>query len=336
MSQEINFQELIQIEYVNKTCDLLICIPTFNSFDITKDTIQSFISQVGLKSDILVTGPSGDIDKLRVLFPQINYVLTKDNYGSSGNQLINIFIVKKYGYKYFLLNDNDAKFKENTSLVKMLNNLKKNNLLVTYPILISQKFGIESKKFAFCTFHCCLYNSEILNKIESYFDFNYFLFFDDTSFLIKLKKFKDRIQATEVYFVHPEKPTKFFNYLSMFFFTRSYFNFMFYEKVSIWQKIYYLFLFRPYYLIPMYFLYSILNFDFSYFSIFFQALFQVLTKKYNIPNLSSSMIKYEVILKPLNQGAYKKFSLFTDIIFPKTYIKFLNEKSEFVYLKLIK
>ena len=108
---------------------------------------------------------------------------------------------------------------------------------------------------------------------------------------------------------------------------------MLYEEVSVWQKIYYLFLFRPYYLIPMYILYSVLNKDLTYLNIFYKAIGQAITKKFSMPEISGSKIKYQVNSDPTNPSIYKKFSLFTDVIIPKQHIKFLNDKSEYVYLK---
>ena len=333
MSKEIDFQNLIADELVKKTCDLIICIPTFNSYEVTKATIQSFYDQEGVEKDILITGPSGDIEKLKAFYPDINYVLTKDNYGSSGNQLINIFMAKKYNYEFIMLNDNDARLVDNESLGILMKNLKKNNLLVTFPIPTSKKYEDELEKCDFCAFHCCLYSLEIFKKIDFHFDFNYFLFFDDVSFLIKLKNYKDKVKASKVYCIHPENPLKFFEYKTMFLFTRSYFNFMFNEKLPLDQKIYYLFLYRPHALIPMFFLYSIINFDFTYFSMFFSALSQVIMKDFKLINFPKPRIKYDKVCFPSNIDEYKNFNLLTDVVFPKPKFKFLNENSEYVYLK---
>jgi hypothetical protein len=327
-----NFFEYIEKTSIIKKNDLLICIPTFRSYEVTKETIISFLNQTGVTKDILVTGPSGDIEKLIEDFPEINYCLTKDNFGSSGNQLLNIFICKNYNYKYAVLNDNDARFIDNNSLSIMLENLKENKLLVTFPINNLSK-NIDQEKIEFCPFHCCLFNTEIFYKLDNYFLFDYFLIFDDTSFSIKLKKFKDRIKQTKVLYAHPEKPMMFFTYNRMFFFVRSYFSFMLYEKVSIIDKIYYLFLFRPYWSIPMYFIYSILNFDFKFFKIFFIALFQVLTKNYHLISFEAPKIQYKEVLNPNNKFLYKRFNLISDVIFPKKYLSYIDEKEQVRYLK---
>lgn len=329
---ENEYENLIESLRFKKNSNILICIPTFKSYEITAETIKSFLSQKGVVIDIMITGPSGDIEKLAELFPQINYCLTKDNYGSSGNQLINIYISKKFKYEFVMLNDNDAKLVGDDSLNIMIQKIINENLYVTFPI----PFGYSSTdNLEFCTFHCCLYRVEVFNLIDNYFLFDYFLIFDDTALLIKLKKYKNYIKQASVYMSHPEKPTVFFSYTRMFFFVRSYFSFMFYEKVSIWSKIYYLFLFKPYWSIPMYFLYSILNLDFKFFKIFFIALNQVIFKKYKLLSFENPKIKYEEVQDPENKELYKKFNLTTDVILPKKYIYFIDENLKKRFLKKI-
>jgi hypothetical protein len=327
-------KSLIRELLINKKSDLLVCIPTFKSYEITKDTINSFLNQTGVNLDILITGPTGDIEMLCKDFPKINYCITIDNFGSSGNQLINIYLCKKYNYKYAVLNDNDAQLSETNSLSIMLNHLKDKKLLVTFPTNNLDTMA-DTDRLSFCTFHCCLYDVDIFHKIKDYFLFDYFLIFDDTSFLIKLRKYKDKIKQTNVLLLHPEKPMVFFTYTRMFFFVRSYFSFMFYEKVSFFDKFYYLFLFKPYWSIPMYFLYSIFNFDLKFFKIFFISLFQVITKNYHLINLEPPKIRYEELQDPIHKYLYKKFNLTTDVIFPKKYLSYLDEKGKIKYLRKI-
>ena len=87
-----NYKNYIQKLHLNKKNDLLICMPTFNSYDITSQTIKSFYEQENVDFDLMVIGPSGDIEKLSQRYPEINYCITKENFGSSGNFLISIFI----------------------------------------------------------------------------------------------------------------------------------------------------------------------------------------------------------------------------------------------------
>jgi len=327
MSNKINFDTLILEKRIEKNAELLICIPTFKSYEITKQTVLSFLNQEDVHFDILISGVSGDIELLAKDFPNINYIITKDNYGSSGNQILNIFISKKYNYKFVMLNDNDSRFEKYDSLKKMIHNMLDNDLLVTFPLHenLEIKFeDIEPFKDYFFPFHCCLYSIEVFRDSEYYFDFNYFLCFDDVALIIYLKRFKNRISCSEVIYSHPEKPGKFFNYNFQFYFTRSYFNFMFHEKVPILDKIYWLFFYPPHFLIPGYILYSLVNKDLEYFKILFIAFSQALFKRYKLINFKHPKYVYEEFFGNVEAPIFKRFNCRTDIIFPKKYV-FIDE-----------
>jgi len=207
-----NYQNLILIEKINKKEDLLICIPTYNSYEITKKTIIMFKNQQNVNFDILITGPSGDIELLTNDFNDLNFIVSKENYGHAGHELINIYIAKKYNYDYVVLNDNDSRLMSENGLSQMLHNIKSRDLLVTFPLqyLVNYSQNIDNEFVDFCPFHTCLFSKEILNQIKDPFYLEYFVSFDDVSFLLYLKKFKSRIKSTNTHYKHPSKPYKFF------------------------------------------------------------------------------------------------------------------------------
>lgn len=274
---DLNFKDYILSINLNKSSDLLICIPSYNSYAITSKTIESFLFQKKIKFDILVIGPSGDIEKLAENFPQINYCITKDNYGSSGNQLLNIFISKHNLYKYFILTDNDARLIEENTLNTILN------------ILISRKLVCVLNSTA-VAFHCGLYSREIFDKINYFFNPNYFLWFDDTSFMKKIQfYYPNRYELVEFDYFHPKKlEGTCFSYKYAYIFTRSILIYLFREPFPFRVKL------SAWYLRPC--LFFLIYFSFKYrldfLKMFFNSLQQVLKDDYNFSYLEKINPKF--------------------------------------------
>ena len=86
-----------------KRSDIQINIPTFNSYEITKNTIKNLLKQKGIQFDILlIDNGSDDYKKLIKNFPQINYVVLKENTGSSGAQRIGAELALGNKYEYII------------------------------------------------------------------------------------------------------------------------------------------------------------------------------------------------------------------------------------------
>lgn len=299
----LNYIKELKIKKLN---DILVCVPTFNSFELTSTTIESFLQQEGVGFDILVIGPEGDIEKLVKKYSQLNFCITKDNYGSSGNQLLNIFISSDSSYKYTLLNDNDCVFLSKNGLNYLLKKLESGNFYVAK----HKSYGI---------FHCSLFSNELFSKLDWYFNPNYFLCFDDTAFFLNIKnKYPNKIiDYDEIGVFHPKKLETFlFNKNYIFFFTRGFLIFMFRERVPILLKL------KDNYQFLLLILFYIYKYKLDYVYVFFESFKQVLNNKYSIKCISKFSInpinRYEEIvnLKTENIGEYvyikNVFDLFSE------------------------
>jgi hypothetical protein len=150
----------------------------------------------------------------------------------------------------------------------------------------------------------------------------YFLQFDDVAFHYHLSKFKDRFNVSDVKYFHPDKSEGIFNYKSMFFAIRSFFIFIFLEKLDLATK------FKQYWFLlslVVWSLNSIVNFDFMFFKIFFLSLYQVITKKFEIIKFPKEKFFYrEVeITSDIDIEKYK-FLTILGRIFPQKYLKRKN------------
>lgn len=290
MRLEINdytLNDYIRELKINKKSDLLICIPTFNSFEVTSSTIKKFYTQKDVKFDILVTGPSGDVEKIYQKFPNVNYCLTKDNYGGSGNQLINIYLSKVFKYEFFMLTDNDAFLLEDNGLKSMLDTIKKEDLVWVYPMY--------SGKNIRAAFHCSVYSSKIFEKIDYFYNSNYFVFYDDTAFSKRIEfNFKDRVKAVQTSYFHPQKLEKScFDLKQFYIITRSALIFIFREKFPLMFK-----LKMSYWRSCLTFItYFFVKYNFEFLRLFLKASLEVIKNDYDNEFLNSiqSKIKYKEV-----------------------------------------
>lgn len=323
-----NFMDFIYIIELVKRNDLLICIPTFNSYDVTSKTIEEFYSQSYKKFDIMVIGASGDPEKLKERFPGINICVVNGNYGSSGNQLLNIFISQFYDYKYVMPNDNDAILLDKDGLSKMMENMTRNNLLATYPSISKNDF------YKFATFHCAIYKVEMLKMMDHYFLPDYFLQFDDVAFFLNIKKYLGRTNLTEVKFYHPFKIDGMLKYSFMFFTLRSFLILILHERINFIDR---LRSFRTiYYIFFVWVLYSVFNLDFVFFKVIGHALYQVVTKDYKLLKFPKEKFFYKKV-NIVSEFEAEKFEFLSTLrlIFPQKYVK-VRGLSEMEYYELHK
>ncbi len=330
-----NYYNYIKSIHLNKRYKLLVCIPTFKSFEITSKSIKSLYNQKDISFDLLVIGPSGDIELLVEKFPDINFCITKDNYGSSGNQLLNIYISKDFKYEYVVLTDNDAFFLDDFGLSKMLHILKRDNLVWVFPIL--NNIDLKTNKYYLgSTFHCSLFSSEIFLYLEYYFNPNYFLLFDDVSFSKRLEYvFPGRFKYVDVRYYHPRK----LNVLSFdkkysFFCTRSILIYLFRERFPLKFKLSSMYL-RPVLSILLIFF---LKYGFDYIKILAECLKQVYKNDYNLNYLNNlkNKIVFEEISekKALKIEKIKPFKLINNLyqtIFVPEKFKYKDSDNKFKY-----
>jgi len=334
-----NFKRYLKTLSLNKKAEMLICIPTFNSFSVTKSTIESYLKQKNVKFDLLITGPSGDIEELAKFFPEINFCITYDNYGSSGNQLLNLFICKFYKYKFFSLTDNDAVLLDEFGLDKMLNLMKKRKLVWVYPILNNIKLD-EVREYSPPVFHCCLFSSEIYKNNDYFFNPNYFLLFDDVSFGQRIDFcFFRKHRYANVRYYHPIKlHVMSFDLKYSFFCTRSILIYLFREKFPLNFKITFKYL-RPAISILVIFF---LKYRFDYIKIFYESLIQVIKDDYNldvVQNLKNKInyieLSKEESISIEKTGKIKLIENPYETIFPPKMFKFMDADNNFKYFKRI-
>ena len=321
---KIDYQELILYENIIKRCDLIICIPTFNSYEVTKATIQSFYDQEGVEKDILITGPSGDIEKLKAFYPDINYVLTKDNYGSSGNQLINIFMAKKYNYEFIMLNDNDAMLLNTLGLGKLKSDLLTNpeldliyGQLVQIQCISRDSTCLQYGDDFFFPFYCVLYKSKVFEN-DYEFLFEYFIFFDDIVLCNLLKSKVKYACQLEVKIIHPLKYGRFHSHYLALMFVRSLLLYLFREKVSISNKIRTIVAFTP--PVLYFFINSLIHLDLDFSFSCFRILISVIFRTEYIVQSSKIYYRFKEV-KHTKDCFFEKASFMVNF-FPRKYLSF--------------
>jgi GT2 family glycosyltransferase len=217
-----NYHRYIKNKKVTKSNDLIICIPTYNSFQLTKSTIDTFYSQSFKDFDLIIIGESGDIEKLNNVFPSINFILTNENYGGTANKLIGMYLAIEMNYEYCMINDNDSYLLNNDGLEILMKNIRNNNCMAVRASHSSNydpnKPDIYFSKEPFCVFHCCILKTEILKNIKLP-NQNYFIIHDDISFLCNFYEKYQILTNQIVNYYHPLKISfyKFENFYKFFF-----------------------------------------------------------------------------------------------------------------------
>lgn len=338
-----NYKNYIQKLHLNKKNDLLICMPTFNSYDITSQTIKSFYEQEAVDFDLMVIGPSGDIEKLSETYPQINYCITKENFGSSGNFLISIFITKNSEYLYTMLTDNDALLLDKDGISKLIEILNKDNLYLVTPV--NSTIKLEQNEIDLETipmvFHCALYSNKLFKELDYFFNANYFLCFDDISFFHRIKlMFPGKYRIANVRYYHSLKLEKCVYDLKVsYLYTRSFLNYLFREKLPL--RVRFDLKFFPKKILPMLLIF-LLKYRFSYVRNFLSAIYQVLKNDFNFNffNTLKNKYRYELFTNPdpyliTEDSKFKEIRVIYDILPTPLYIKYQDTDQVTKYFKRI-
>lgn len=221
MKESKNYLDCIVEKKSIKKNDIQISIPTYNSYEVTKKTILKLHEQKQVEFDILlIDNASTDYQKLRKDFPDLNYVLLKENTGSSGAQRIGAELAIENNYKYVIFSDNDALMLDNLGLKKMLDELQKNDAVAIVPKNIedlhlgTRKKNVEEMKGP-VPFHYLLTKALTLKKAGMH-NFYYFLNGDDVSMSLKLLSAGKIVARNDVFFYHPIYKKSVFSYKTLF------------------------------------------------------------------------------------------------------------------------
>jgi len=338
-----NYKNYIQKLHLNKKNDLLICMPTFNSYDITSQTIKSFYEQENVDFDLMVIGPSGDIEKLSQRYPEINYCITKENFGSSGNFLISIFITKNSEYLNTMLTDNDALLLDKDGISRLNEILNKDDLYLVTPVNSTRK--LEQREISLeavpLVFHCALYSNKLFKELDYFFNANYFLFFDDISFFHRIKlMFPGKYRVTNVRYYHPLKIEKYvYDLKGSYLYTRSLLNYLFREKLPL--SIRFELSFFPKKILPMLLIF-LFKYRFSYVRNFLSAIFQVMKNDFNLNFFNSIKNRYKYELVSCSEvslitgdSKVKELKVFYDVLPTPLYIKYQDTDQVTKYFKRV-
>lgn len=225
------YEDYVLENNIEKRNKLVVNIPTFKTYEITKQTIEMLMAQKGIKFDITIIGPSGDIESLLKDFPQLNHILLKDNYGSSGAQAIGIYFALKNEYEFICVTDNDALLLEDTGLSRLMQRLTQNETTTAVVPRHTESFPRESpeKNIPSWAFHFLTIKASIFEKIDIH-NFYIFLYSDDVSLTSKISSHGNLVMCPNVsYYHYPFHPKSLGNFYS-YFYLRGLMILMFREK----------------------------------------------------------------------------------------------------------
>lgn len=214
-----------------KKSNIQVNIPTYNSYEVTKATIQKLYQQKDITIDVLlIDNNTKDYEKLMKDFPSLNYVLLKDNTGSGGSQRIGIEVALKHEYEYVICTDNDALLLDDYGLSKMY---KKITTYSGLGCVVPNNIEINFKKDMLWNrqlpVHYVFVRTEVLKKIELP---NFYLFMttDDVSLVSKIVSNSKLLICSDVLFFHEIFKPKFLSNYSFYFLIRGFLAILFWEK----------------------------------------------------------------------------------------------------------
>jgi len=195
----LEIPEIKEITEYDKNSDICIVIPTYNQFEITKNTIIELLKQ-SIKFDIVIidnASTDNSYVKFKKFFKEVNLILCKKNYGGSGA----LFIGQKYaferGYQYIILSDNDAIPIDSDLIEEIVKNSDKNHIVDFINSADSNEPDIR-------IFHYGCFHRDIISKV-GYVDWRFFIYGDDIEYALRLKKFNIKRKKIYKRYWHPMK-----------------------------------------------------------------------------------------------------------------------------------
>lgn len=345
-----NYLDLISKSKIIKKSDTQITIPTYNSADITKQTIKKLLKQKNIEFDILlVDNGSSDYKEIIKKFPSVNYCLIKTNTGSSGAQRIGAEVALSQKYKYLIFTDNDALLLDESGLAKLKKSLEKKGVVAVVPKNIDSIRNINNKptgktklKGVF-QFHYLFVKTSALKKTGLH-NFYIFLSGDDASMILKLLSLGKVVVNNDVLFYHSLLKPHHLQNKGLFLSIRSYLMISIFERniEPKWRlyafKIFLVYLFRL-------LAHSIIFLDFTCIKTAFFSIFYSFANHKKIQNILAKIPENKYVLKEVNNtfvsvdndNEYVNLLSFPSFwLLPKKsyiYSNYLNKK---IYFHLIK
>jgi GT2 family glycosyltransferase len=339
LPKNMNYFNYIVESKITKKGNIQINIPTFSSYEITKNTVELLLKQKNVDFDILIIdNASEDYKKLIKDFPGINYIVLKENAGGSGAQRIGAEIAMKYNYDYIIFTDNDAVLLVDDALGKMFSRFADDKISAVAPKNIDadnrETLDIIWKRQL--PFHYIFVRISFLKRIEL-FNFYLFLFADDISLTSKIVSNGKMIICGNVFYYHETFKPKIFQNTSFYFYIRGFLLIIFFEKnisasLKIWHS------FHLLYKILLCLLFSFQFRDVSYIKTIYLAVKNVINN-YEVIDKKIPDNKYalrEISPKNLDDVKYKAPTLLNSIFLKRHYKHYSNFNKRFVYFKLQK
>ena len=267
-----NYLYYITKKKLIKKYPILVSIPTCNNCGITRKTLKKIYKQQGIDFDILIIdNNSEDYLKLVQDFPNLNYVLLKENTGNSGAQRIAMELALKHEYKYIVCTDNDAFLTQNDGLKKLYDKLINN---ASIDCASANHCDNLINEDIFCKkqlpFHYLFIKCSFLKKIELH-NFYIFLVAEDVAFTSKIVSEGKLLLCHNITYYHDAFKPKFIQNSTIYFGIRGFLIILFYEKNIKFSLKFYHFLHLFYYP-ALAFCHSLILKDASYLQTVFLAI----------------------------------------------------------------
>lgn len=184
-----------------KKSELCVISPTYNQYNLIKKLIL-LLKKQSIKPDIIIVDQNSNdntYELLRSKFKDITIIKTKKNYGCAGGMYIGQKYAYEKGYKYMILNDNDAYPIDKNIIEHLIKNCDENT--VVQPFNVSEE---EKNSKTIYVFHMACYHRKTIEKI-GFVNYKLFLYGEDTEYLIRLRRNKINIKKIPSRYSHPMK-----------------------------------------------------------------------------------------------------------------------------------
>ena len=330
--QENNYNLVDKIE-INKSSTILVVIPTYNSYEITRSTVSKLYNQTGVNIDILVVdNGSSDYSKLSNDFSNLSYISLKKNTGSSGAQWFGINTAVRYKYDYVVLTDNDAVLIGTDALGKLYKVIESNRSL---GCVVPSHIELPIKKNKYHTrqlpLHYLFVRTSIFNSFDIH-NFYLFLLTDDVSLVSKIVTNSKLLVVSNVSYYHDIFKPRILQNISNYFYIRGFLIILLKENgISVRLKL--IHFGHLLYKIFVCFVHSIVLLDYSYIITVYLAFRNYFTCYKEVWSDRVPQNKYVYVERDFNTGKAHKLTALNTIFPKKCYyldLVYFNKRIYFV------
>jgi GT2 family glycosyltransferase len=332
-----NYLHYIQQSRITKRSNILINIPTYQSYLVTKKSIKYLLKQTNIQFDILIIdNGSNDCQRLKKDFPFINYIVLKKNTGSSGAQRIGMELAIKYKYEFVVCVDNDARLLDNDALSKLYTKIINDNSIgCVSPNHCDNRITRDEIRKKQLPFHFLFIRTSVLKKIELH-NFYHFLVTDDIAFVSKLISKSKVLLCHDIKYHHEHFKSKFLQNQTLYLGIRGFLIILFFEKdISLWLRFYHLLHFFYFPVVCM--IHAAQTKDLSYIKTMYFALRDFI-RDYKIIHLDQlPRNKYVLVPSPKPIPGAVKMNLLNSLFLRRAYYiySYYHQKKIFYILKAL-